>query len=660
MRRNLAGMPARQALAVLGAITILALTACGGGSNSTTNNNNNNSNPTNGSLKVVISDASSEDWAAIDAKVLNIALTPQGGGSPVPVYTAPSPAPMINLVELDQLGELLGNIPVPAGTYTGATLALSANPGDVNLVVSADPESGFPATPGSTIPSNQIEILNTSGNPGSLTVPLKVNFFSPLTVTAGGSNAIDLEFDLSHPAFLVDHVPASGPTIWVVNFNPAFRHHPIDDITRLVLRHFYGTVQSVAADNSSITIMRDFPVEPPTNPETEVTSSQMLTILADSINGTIFYDLDAKTATVIKNFSAQAGSLDNKFVRVAARFQQDGTLVAVRIWASTNFAKVWLNPEGHVLHVNTSTDVLTVSNEDGRAIPITVDSNTQFFFRVPYKALADATPIGTGTAFLSNIVRGFKVHVSVDDPLAVPLVAQTVDIENAVFAGSISSPTNSGFTYTRKFATASDDYTITLDYISNNTPNGKDSNGNPITGFKWWNFAFPTQVDSGGTAIADFANATSGTANFGGTVGAVTAFGTSYATWDDPANPNSAWSAQWSILLPAPVPLGAVSANWVTTANGGNFGLSVSGGTNPVMVDASSVSGLATLFYQVDRTNGIVTVTPQDITSTNGLNAISSHLVSGTPVKIFGVPQPDGSIKAYVVFYFTGSTMPQS
>ena len=104
------------------------------------------------------------------------------------------------------------------------------------------------------------------------------------------------------------------------------------------------------------------------------------------------------------------------------------------------------------------------------------------------------------------------------------------------------------------------------------------------------------------------------------------------------------------------MPLATVGANWVTTTNGGNFGITVpNGGPTPVVVDASSVSGSATLFYQVDRTNGVVTVTPQDITSNGGLNAISTNLVSGTLVKVFGVPQGDGSIKAYVVFYFTGT-----
>ena len=659
MRLSFVRQAFRAVLVILGTLLILALAGCAGSSTSSNNNNNGNNTSSTGTVSMVISDASTDDWAAIDVKVMSISFTPQGGGSPVTAYTAPTPQPMINLVELDQLGELLGNMSVTPGTYVSATLTLSANPGDLGLVVSADPETGFPATPGSTIPSTQIVITGTNGSAGNLTVPLKVNFSSPLVVTAGQNNAINLEFDLAHPAFIIDHVPASGPTIWAVNFNPAFRHHPIDDITRLVLRHMYGTVQSVASNNSSFTMMRDFPVEPASNPEGEITSSQTITIQADSTNGTIFYDLDAKTRNVVKDFSAEAGTLDGRFVRVAARFQQDGTLVAVRVWASSTFSKVWLNPEGHVLHVNTATDVLTVSDEDGAGVPITVNSNTEFFFRTPNKALADVTPIGTGTAFLSNIVRGFKVHVSVVDPLANPLVADTVDIENAAFSGVISSPNTTGFTYTHAFATAADNYTVTLDYISSSTPNGKDSTGNPITGFKWWNFSFPTVVDTGANAIPDFVSATSGTASFGGTAAPVNAYGISYTVWDDPADPNNAWSALWSILLPAPLHLASVSSNWVTVSNGGTFGIMVPTGTSQVVVDASSVSGSATLFYQVDRTNGIVTVAPQDVTSANGLSAISSHLVSGTPVKVYGVPQSDGTIKAYVVFYFTG-TAPQS
>jgi hypothetical protein len=70
----------------------------------------------NGTVSVIVSDASTDDWATIGVKVLSISLTPQGGGAPVTVYAAPSPAPYINLLQLDQLGEILGNTTIQAGT----------------------------------------------------------------------------------------------------------------------------------------------------------------------------------------------------------------------------------------------------------------------------------------------------------------------------------------------------------------------------------------------------------------------------------------------------------------------------------------------------------------------------------------------------------------
>ena len=80
-----------------------------------------------------------------------------------------------------------------------------------------------------------------------------------------------------------------------------------------------------------------------------------------------------------------------------------------------------------------------------------------------------------------------------------------------------------------------------------------------------------------------------------------------------------------------------------------------------MVVNATIASGSATLVYQVDRqANGIITVSPQDLTTSTGLNNVASHLAGGTPVKVFGVPQPNGSMKAYVIFYFTGNVMPAS
>jgi hypothetical protein len=550
-------MNSRASGVLVGLIASLALLLSGCSGNSSSSNNPGSAN---GQMAMMVSDDPLNDWAEIGVKVMSIALRPQGGGTPVVVYTAPSPVNMINLIELDQLADILDSVSVPAGTYTGATLTLSANPGDVALTASSNPDPGFAGTPGEIVPSSQIRIVGATGSAGNLTVPLSVTFASPVTVTANQDGGIDFEFNLSHPAFIVAHAPlGGGQTLWAVNFKPALRHHPIFDITRLVLRHLYGSFVSVSSDNTSITINRVFPEEPPVNPEQAIPTSRNLTILADKANGTLFYDMDAHTHSTIMDFSSVAGDLTGKFLRIAARFQVDGSLVAVRIWVSSSFNTVWLSPEGHVRHVLSSS--LVVDNEDGVPVTVDIDGNTQFFFRKPENPSSDANPVCTGTACLSNLVRGFKVHITCDDPLQVPLVAQTVDIEIARFDGVISSPGMTTFVYTRDFADSTDNYTKTMFYISNSTANGHDPlSGKAIMGFKWWNFAFPTLQDNNtvpnDNPVPDFVSATGGSANFGGTVGAVPVAGASYAIWHDSANPNG-WAAPWAVLVPTPVSLGA-------------------------------------------------------------------------------------------------------
>jgi hypothetical protein len=566
---------------------------------------------------------------------------------------------MVNLEQLDQISELLGNAMIPVGTYVSATLTIAGNPGDVALTTAADPETGFAAAASTTIPSDQIQIQGTKGSTGAKTVEVSVKFDSPLVVSTGTSNALDLEFNLGHPAFLVGHVPpASGMTLWAVNFSGPVRRHRIDDLSHLVLRHTYGSVASVSSDNTSISITKDLPAVPVQNPETAVPTGVTLSILADATNGTLFYDVDAKTVVTIKDFSTEAASLSGKFVRVAARYQENGTLVATRIWTSTAFDNVWLSPEGHVLRVNPANDTIVVDNESGHPVALTVDANTQFFFRTPASALSDTTPIGSGTAFLAgnNIVRGFKVHASVVDPLATPLVAQTIDIETATYDGKISNANTTGFTYTRNFVAAADDYQITLGYIDPTSANGTDADGNAITGFKYWDFAYPTLVTSGTGAVADFVAATNGGVNFGGTYGVVSAWGASTARWADPANPTG-WSVPHTVLEPTPLPRGQVVTGLVAGTTGSTFTFNVPGGVTPATVDVSTGAGSATLVYQVDRTGAVVTVSPQDITTAAGLAALTAGLTVGAPVKIYGVPESDGTFKAYVLTYFTG-TMP--
>ncbi|HEX2791756.1 MAG TPA: DUF4382 domain-containing protein [Steroidobacteraceae bacterium] len=637
------------------AVLAATVAACGGGSSGSDLSSASSSSTTtqSGSVPLVVSDASSDDWALVGVKVLSIALVPQGGGDDVTVFTATSAAPYLNLEQLDNIGEILGNVAVPVGTYTGAVVTVGANPGDVLLTVAADPEAGFAAVAGSSIASADIQIQHPSGTGSNLTVPIDVSFDSPLVVTAGTTPnpALDLEFDLSHPAFIVGHQPpAAGTTEWAVNFVGPVRRHPIADITRLVLRHMYGNVMSVSSDGSSITITKDYPLLPVASPETAVAGSQQLTVLADATNGTLFYDVDAKTVTTITSFSSET-SLTGKYVRIAARYQQNGTLTATRIWASTSFANVWLSPEGHVLHANTTNQTITVTNESGVPVPMQIDANTQFYLRQPWSAIADATPIGTGTAFLDagNLVRGFKVHASVVDPLATPLVAQSIDIETAAYSGAISMANTTGFTYTHDYPHVSDDYVFTLDYISPSSSNTINDADSTITGFKYWNFAFPTLLTDGSTAVTDFIAATNGTVSFGGTAAPIGVIGLSAARWADPANPTG-WSAPWTVLVPVPVPLALVA----TGVAGTSFSIAVTGGTQPVTVDFSNTAGSATLVYQVDRSGDIVTVSPVDITTMSGMNTFSTAMTAGTPVKVFGIAQSDGTLMGYVVIYFTG------
>ena len=127
---------------------LLLLMACGGGGSS---NGPTSQQANTGTVNTIISDDTTQDWATVGVKVLSVTLTPQGNGTPVAIYTAPSSgAPFINLVQLDQLGEIIGNATIPAGTYSQATITVSGNPSDILLTSASDPEPGFPLTTAGT------------------------------------------------------------------------------------------------------------------------------------------------------------------------------------------------------------------------------------------------------------------------------------------------------------------------------------------------------------------------------------------------------------------------------------------------------------------------------------------------------------------------------
>ena len=628
------------------AALLTSLAACGGGGGAA----GTVATPVAASMKtpLLIRDAADENWASVGVKVVSITLTQQGGGT-VSVYAPATPA-TVNLAQLDQVSNLVAGS-IPAGTYTGATITLAANPGDVTLTVAQDPESGFSATAGTQIPASQIVVNGASGGPGAQTVAINVTFESAVTVAASQSTPVELDFDLSHPAFVISHAEAAGVTIYTISFNGGpVKRHPVRSVTDLVLRHFYGTVASVATDNTSLVLNRETPTLPIVSPETAVATGDTATILADATNGTLYYDLDAaSTAPVnLMNFGSIASTVAGRQLRVQARYQADGSLVATRIFSSASFATVWQSPEGHVLRVDTAGNRLVVANESNTPVALTVDASTTFV--LPNQA-ANSPPIGTGTSFLANIQRGFKVHASVSS--ANPSLATIVEIQTAAFGGRIQNATATSFDYRADFRHHGDGYVVTLPYIDAATANGTDGNGQPVNGFKYWNFAYPTLMTTSTattSATASFFAAVGGSVGFGGVTTPLYAKGATHAVWGDKAAP-AGWSAPWVDLVPTKLPLAFVSTALTSTA----FSVTSPGGITPVTIDYSTTAGSATLVYEVNRSQDHVTVTPHDIATSTGLAALTSGLTIGAPVKISGIPQADGTMKAYVITYFTGN-----
>jgi len=104
----------------IGAVLLASLAACGGGGGTSGATPPPVVTPQLVATPLIVSDASSEDWAMIGVKVLAITLTQQGGAVTT-AYTAASPTPVTNLAALDNIGELLASAAIPAGTYTSAS-----------------------------------------------------------------------------------------------------------------------------------------------------------------------------------------------------------------------------------------------------------------------------------------------------------------------------------------------------------------------------------------------------------------------------------------------------------------------------------------------------------------------------------------------------------
>jgi len=411
-------------LLALPALTTLALTvACGGSSGSSTP-----APVVTGSASIILTDAPSDQWSAVEVVVTKVTLLNKADHKKEVVAFEGATA-KINLVDLDSVGELLATAQLPVGTYDA--LRVTIDPASVNLV-KAD---------GTSMPASQVHV-----NGASVLVKLDTD----LVVTSTGSNAVQIDFDLGHPLFLVQ-LPNGD---WVMNLQ--VRHRPnangMMGMRQLMFRHRRGTIASVGA--SSFVLHTD--------------SGNDLTVHVDS--GAWFFDADTKTV------GSFAGLAAGKNALVSLRMQTDGTLWAVRVWYGANALPGW-SPEGHVVGVDRVNNKLLISTNASVPRAIAIDADTTFTFR-------NDTAIGTGQATLADIWMGFKVQVDVKDPLQVPMHAKSVNIQRAVDGGAIKVADATQFTYT---------HPVAGDRVH--------AYANPFT---WWYLGFPgvTSTSSGAFAAA--------------------------------------------------------------------------------------------------------------------------------------------------------------
>ncbi|HJW08964.1 MAG TPA: DUF4382 domain-containing protein [Holophagaceae bacterium] len=386
------------------------LLACGGSSSSSS------MSAPSGQVAAIVTDSPSDEWSAVEVVVTKVALLNKADHSKQEILFNGASA-KLNLVDLDSVGELLADAAVPAGTYDAMVLSIDTDPAKIKLV-KAD---------GMVVPTAQIHVVGGSN--------LQVKLSTDLVVADGSSNAVQIDFDLGHPLFLVQ-LPGGG---WALNLQ--LRHKPNPAMLSMMeLRRHRGQVQSVQSDRFMM--------------NTE--NGADLTIHVDA--GARFVDADARSAGSFANLAP------GKYVMVSTRLQPNGDLYARWVVYSSSPLPEWAR-DGHVLDVNAANGTLTLSSESG-PVTLDVDPDTTFTFRTALSLPAG----GTG---LADVWRGFKVQATVKDPTASPLHAASVNIQRAVDGGQIVSSSLAGFTYHHENPLA---------------PDRAYAFASPFT---WWYLAFP-------------------------------------------------------------------------------------------------------------------------------------------------------------------------
>jgi hypothetical protein len=518
----------------------------------------------------------------------------------------------VELTELDHLGQLLGNLAVPTGKYSSATLTLVANtfPGASTFI----PDSGF-------------GVLGVDYNNTAPTYKLTVPLTAPLVVDPLQGAVLDLNLDTTRSTFLFQGTNVE-PYFWA-NFNKIASQKPVANLTQVALRPLSGSVTSVAADGSSM-VFNNVPIDS----QDTLGQLQPLTIRVDATSGTQFWDLSQGSTQTVTTFSSLASVLPGLITVVVGQLQPDGSIIANRVWYKSNTNQApdalvlchltWVKPDLGTLGfagIVATQSVLGSWSEEAM-----VDAETQVFLRNPTDPAVGAKPIAVGPAALTAqvVVPGFEVlaHLHL---AGTAYVVRAMEILTPQFMGALSGATASQITCSQTDGSVpGSGFTATLAVAPS---------------FAW------TQIEGapgqGSSALADLAVYAQKSVDFGGLVGKLGARSDSQAVWGGSGNPKG-WSLLTTECQPAALPQGSVTSPWVPTASGGSFGLSLPGGTKQVtvLVDASTCQ-----IFQKTSTQP----TALDPAFQSGTSAIGPHFDGHETATVYGYPDGNGNLTATLV-----------
>jgi hypothetical protein len=399
-------------LAIAGAAGFGLVTSCNiiGGSSGGT-----------GNLKLLMTDAPTDEWTEVTVHFLSASLHRHGSSTWEAFWTANTADPAsgkVNLVDLSGVTDILQAGTIPAGTYDRLKLVLntSTQPDSMNLVTGD----------GTVIKPEDITVVDPSGI-GEIKVDLAPN----LVVEADQNNIVGIDFDLAHPLSIVN---LDGKVV----ISLKVRHKTLPRNLNSI--QFARTLGDITAATGN-----------PDGTATFTIKNLQGALVDFNANGNSIYTDVSSGNGVPGNFDGLKALAGTGAALVASNMNSDGSLYARRVWYADDINKLpQFTPEGLVRRVGDNwlsiqkkkTEALSTGDHHHRcdwdAETIFVDADTLWNFQ--------GVDMGVkGTAGLRAISRGFRVEVVYVDENASPKVAQSVNVQYAHAEGLVVEPTLDNF-----------------------------------------------------------------------------------------------------------------------------------------------------------------------------------------------------------------------